>query len=263
MSTCDIHRTADGRFYYDRKHASNRRVDATTRQRLRKLAIPPAYGDVCATSNPSAPLQATAVDARGQTHRYYHPDALARRRSERLDRASSIDRRRILAETERRLRLDPSDADATILRMMTIFHLRSGGRSDAKSFGAFTLRRREHVHLHADGETIRLQFVGKSGVLRDVSAKDAILHRTLSRSTDDVLAMRTTKTRVRDLLRRTIGSDTAKLKDLRTHAAMSLFDHFSATMSDTEALRATARELGHNPGTCKKYYALRLDTGQK
>ena len=52
-------------------------IDPAVLGRLRRLAIPPAWTEVWATLDASAPVQATGVDGRGRTQYRYAPDAIA------------------------------------------------------------------------------------------------------------------------------------------------------------------------------------------
>src|SRR5438128_553266 len=53
--------------------------DAETIERIRKLAIPPAYTEVWICPDPRGHIQATARDARGRKQYRYHPDWRAAR----------------------------------------------------------------------------------------------------------------------------------------------------------------------------------------
>ena len=52
--------------------------DRATTQRLRALVIPPAWTHVWAAPDPSAPVQATGIDARGRTQYRYSAEATRR-----------------------------------------------------------------------------------------------------------------------------------------------------------------------------------------
>src|SRR5690606_26649460 len=67
-------RLRDGRFSFTYRHPDGRRVrDAATLQRIRALAIPPAYERVWICPHPRGHLQATCRDARGRKQYRYHP----------------------------------------------------------------------------------------------------------------------------------------------------------------------------------------------
>ena len=61
------------------RDASGRRIsDARELERIRALAIPPAWKDVKLAAAPRAKLQATGIDSAGRRQYRYHPDFRAR-----------------------------------------------------------------------------------------------------------------------------------------------------------------------------------------
>ncbi len=60
--------------------------DATTLQRIRALAIPPAYTAVWICAHANGHLQATGRDARGRKQYRYHPDWAKERDAGKFDR---------------------------------------------------------------------------------------------------------------------------------------------------------------------------------
>ena len=60
--------------------------DPATLQRIRKLAIPPAYRDVWICTRPNGHLQATGRDARGRKQYRYHARWSQVRDAEKFDR---------------------------------------------------------------------------------------------------------------------------------------------------------------------------------
>src|SRR5262249_54011236 len=142
--------------------------DAGALDRIRRLAIPPAWTDVWIAPDPRAHLQATGRDARGRKQYRYHADwrrvrdrdkfsrfgglapalpALRRRGAEDLKRAG-LPREKVLAVIVRLL-------ETTLIRVGNAEYVRDNG-----SFGLTTLRDR-HVDL-ADGR-LKFEFRGKSG----------------------------------------------------------------------------------------------------
>src|SRR4051812_48496913 len=64
-------RRQDGFVY---RHPDGRgKIDAETRERIRKLAIPPAYNSVWICPFPNGHIQAVGRDARGRKQYRYHP----------------------------------------------------------------------------------------------------------------------------------------------------------------------------------------------
>src|SRR5215217_6092103 len=60
--------------------ADGRRVtDEGALERIKSLAVPPAWREVRISPSPRAPLQAIGVDTAGRVQRIYHPTSVARR----------------------------------------------------------------------------------------------------------------------------------------------------------------------------------------
>ena len=68
-----IRRVRNGSGFGYHGHDGRRVTDDATLERIRGLAIPPAYEDVWICSNPRGHLQATGRDARGRKQYRYHP----------------------------------------------------------------------------------------------------------------------------------------------------------------------------------------------
>ena len=91
-----------GSFSYLR--SDGRPLDAADLERIRGLAIPPAYREVWICPWPSGHLQATARDARGRKQYRYHASWSALRNADKFDRIEAFGRalpairRRVVAE---------------------------------------------------------------------------------------------------------------------------------------------------------------------
>src|SRR6185436_8912683 len=66
--------------------------DRATLQRIRRLAVPPAYESVWICTRPDGHLQATARDARGRKQYRYHPEFRALREATKFDRMAAFGR---------------------------------------------------------------------------------------------------------------------------------------------------------------------------
>ena len=53
---------------------SGKRLSKKAEERVRKIGIPPAYTNVCVNPSANKKLQGTAIDKKGNTHYYYHPN---------------------------------------------------------------------------------------------------------------------------------------------------------------------------------------------
>jgi DNA topoisomerase I len=142
-------------------------ADAAERERVQRLAIPPAYRSVWVCSLPNGHLQATGYDERGRKQYRYHERWQALRDEQKFDQlipfghALPTLRRRVLADAQRQG--DPQRATlAALVLLLDAAHLRVGNRQYAVengTFGATTLLKR-HVRF---GEGLELRFLAKGG----------------------------------------------------------------------------------------------------
>lgn len=147
---------------------------AEHRERIAKLAIPPAWNDVWISPDPRAHLQATGLDARGRLQYRYHADwrlacdALKFRRivtfANRLPRI----RRTVSRDLERR-GLPRTRVLAAIVRLLECSLIRVGNEEYARDNGSFglTTLRKHHVRLNGAAD-VHFRFVGKSGIQHQI-----------------------------------------------------------------------------------------------
>lgn len=151
--------------------------DEAELQRIRSLAVPPAYRDVWICPNPLGHLQATGIDARGRKQYRYHPrwrevrDETKYHRM--LDFAKALPRIREAVEAQLRTSgLTRERVLAAVVRLLEETTIRVGNEEYAKendSYGFTTLRNK---HASVKGERIRFSFRGKSGVKHAVELRD-------------------------------------------------------------------------------------------
>jgi DNA topoisomerase I len=156
--------------------------DLAVLDRLRRLAIPPAWVEVWASSDATASVQATGVDQRGRTQYRYSPAA---RHLADVDKfahmtlfAAAIPTLRLqVARDIARYRQDPLDervVTATLVRLLERGLLRVGNdryARDNHTYGLTTLRR-NHVDTH--GSTITFHFIGKEHLAHSVTVRDLV-----------------------------------------------------------------------------------------
>ena len=168
-------RHGKGFSYYD---ADGQRIsDKNELQRIRALAIPPAYEDVWICARPNGHLQATGYDARKRKQYRYHPDWRALRDSDKFHRV--LDFGAQLPKLRRRIRHDlarkglpQSKVLALLVRLLddTLIRIGNDGYTrDNRSYGLTTLRSR---HVKAHRGRLRFAFRGKSGQEREVELDD-------------------------------------------------------------------------------------------
>ncbi|MFC5577229.1 DNA topoisomerase IB [Lysobacter niabensis] len=178
-------RAGKGFVYLD---ANGRPVrDRATLERIRALAIPPAYRDVWICARANGHLQATGRDARGRKQYRYHARWKRVRDGEKFDRILAFGA--ALPKLRRRLRHDLAQSGlprekvlAMVVAIMADTLVRIGNDEYARgngSFGLTTLRNR-HIEFLRGGR-LRLRFRGKGGLEHEVVLDDARLARLARR----------------------------------------------------------------------------------
>jgi DNA topoisomerase I len=159
-------------------------------QRIRKLAIPPAYRDVWICPLPNGHLQATGRDARGRKQYRYHPAWRESREADKFGRMLAFGQAlpRIRARVERDLRPDqPLSRElvlATVVRLLDTTLIRVGNDEYARGNGSYGLTTLRNPHASVRGTRLRLSFRGKSGVAHEVTVDDKRLARVVRRCQD-------------------------------------------------------------------------------
>jgi DNA topoisomerase-1 len=154
--------------------------DPAVLERLRLLAIPPAWVDVWASADANASVQATGVDQRGRTQYRYSPMARHLASDYKFARmtvfAAAIPALRLqIARDIGRYRQDPLGArvvTATIVRLLERGMLRVGNDRYARenhTYGLTTLRRN---HVATRGSTITFHFIGKEHLPHTIKVHD-------------------------------------------------------------------------------------------
>jgi DNA topoisomerase IB len=260
-----------------------RRIDdETTVDRLRALAIPPAWAEVWICPLENGHLQAVGTDAAGRRQYLYHPRWREHRDREKFDHmidfAESLPRLRRV--TTRRLRREGLTRDrvlACAVRLLDLGFFRIGGEEYAEdngSYGLATLEKR-HVELGGDGVLV-FDYVAKGGQRRRQTVVDPDVHEVVAGlkrrrgGGDELLAYkngRWTEVRsseINDFIKEITGDDFTA-KDFRTWHATVLAA--VALAVSTEAGSKTARErairraveevahyLGNTPAVCRASY---------
>lgn len=174
-------RGADQQFRY-RRPDGQWLDDPQEIDRIRRLAIPPAYTDVWICPLPQGHLQATGLDARGRRQYRYHPEWRRLRDEDKfahvqafghaLPRIRARVARDLAGHRHRQRPLTRTLVLATLVRLLDTTYVRVGNEeyaSSNRSYGLTTLRTR-HAQVH--GTRLKLRFRGKSGVQQAVELDD-------------------------------------------------------------------------------------------
>ena len=248
--------------------------------RIRSLAIPPAWRDVWISPNPGADLQATGTDAAGRRQYLYSERHLAASAREKFDRLLHFAERLpvLRARAERDLRLGPYELEWACaiavgivnkawFRVGTDRHARA-----ARTYGVTTLTKR---HVEIQGDAIHFRFRTKNRALVRRTLRSAPLARELDRlvsldgsrvfrfERDGELANLSAR-----LLNEYIGEHLGNgftAKDFRTWGGTLVAASELARRGPAEneadarrmlglAMRKVARELGNTPAVARASY---------
>jgi DNA topoisomerase IB len=264
--------------------ATGNRVDApAVLQRIKELAIPPAWRDVWICPVPNGHIQATGTDAAGRRQYRYHDHwriARDREKHERmLEFASALpSARERMLEDVRRPDVDRRRVLGAAARLLDLGFFRIGSEEYAEENGSFGLATMRRDHVTCAGGIVMFDYVAKGGKQREQSVADdelCELVRTLKRRRgggDELLAYRTRagwvdikSHDINDYLREITGGDFTA-KDFRTwHATVlcSVALAVSAIAPSTEsarkravtrAVKEVAHYLGNTPAVCRASY---------
>ena len=266
-----VYRTAEGEQVSDERQL----------ERIRKLAIPPAWTEVWICPYPNGHLQASGRDARGRKQYRYHARWREVRDETKYGRmiafAEALPAIRRQVEEDLQLKgLPRRKVVATVVRLLETTFIRIGNSEYVKqnqSFGLTTLRDR---HVEIEGSRLRFSFRGKAGKQHTVDVTDRRLASIVKRCQDlpgyelfqyvDDQGERQTvdSADVNEYLREVSAQDFTA-KDFRTWAGTVLaalaLQEFETFDSQTQcrknivrAVEGVARQLGNTPAICRKSY---------
>jgi DNA topoisomerase I len=280
-----ITRRRRGRGFEYLDESGERIEDPDVIERIRSLAIPPAWEDVWICADPLGHIQATGVDARERKQYRYHD--LWRERRDRQKFDAMVDFARSLPElreqVERDLRkrkVSRGRVLACAVRLLDRGFFRIGSEDYAEeneTYGLATMRKR---HVAVDGDTVIFDYEAKGGKRRvQVVGDRAIsgLVRTLRRRRGgghELLAYRNGRdwrdvrsTDINDYIKDVIGEEHSA-KDFRTWNATVLAAVVLAASArerdmttkggrnraKRDAVKSVAHFLGNTPAVCRASY---------
>ncbi len=252
-------------------------------ERIRELAIPPAWEDVWICPYPNGHIQATGTDAAGRRQYLYHQRWRERRDQQKFNemvefaRALPVMRRRV-ARHLRRDELDRTRVLACAVRLLDRGFFRVGGEEYAvenSSYGLATIRK-QHVELE-NGE-LTFSYPAKGGQRRIHSVVDPRCHEVVTQlkrrrgGGPELLAYKQARrwhdvrsSDINDYVKE-IGSESFSAKDFRTWnatvlaaAVLASADGGAETKTAREreirrAIEVVAHYLGNTPAVCRASY---------
>lgn len=255
--------------------------DRRIRERLKSLAIPPAWDDVWIAPREHFHILATGRDNKKRRQYIYHPRWIELQTSNNFDRllefANALPALRKQIDIDlRRTALSREKIVALVIYLLERTLIRVGNdayRRENKTFGLTTLRDR---HFEKKGNTLSFDFIGKSGIHTKLSLSDPRAARAIARCQelpgqrllqyldDDGRRRGVTSSDINDYLSAYTG-EAITAKDFRTWGGtvwaateLAAADDFNNerefSLQVNQALREVAKKLGNTLAVCRAHY---------
>jgi DNA topoisomerase-1 len=279
-----IRRRRRGKGFEYLDDSGNRITEPSVLERIRELAIPPAWEEVWICPYPMGHLQATGNDAAGRKQYRYHDRWRERRDREKFEEMRDF--ARALPKLRKRVGKDlalegmPRErALGCAARLLDRGFFRIGSEDYAEENDTYGVSTMEKRHVTIDGEEVTFDYEAKGGqhrlqVIGDPAAAEVIALLKRRRAGGDRLLAYKEGSRWRDLrsddinayVKEVTGGDFSA-KDFRTWsgtvlAAVGLSvsgqaatgSKTSRKRAKTRAIKEVARYLGNTPAVCRASY---------
>jgi DNA topoisomerase I len=255
--------------------------DPTVLERIKKLAIPPAWENVWICAAPNGHLQATGIDTKNRKQYKYHAQWIALRNRTKFCRLLQFGKsipllRQRLERDLSKPGLPTEKVLATAVCLMDQAGFRIGNSAYEKLYGSFGLTTLKDQHVKIHGDHMQFRFIGKKGVEHKVSIKNKRLAKIVKNCRDipgkelfqyyDLQGNHHSidSGMVNAYIKEITGEDFTA-KDFRTWAgtvqALAVLREIGAgeTVAQNKknilaALDCVAAHLGNTRAVCKKYY---------
>jgi len=276
-----IRRIKRGRSYSFVRADGRRIRQAATLQRLKSMAVPPAYVEVRYSPDPSSHLQAVGRDAAGRLQYRYHADwekVREQRKARRLTRLVAA-----LPKIRRRVTILLSGTEPTrefafaaVIELIAQTAIRPGHESYARSNGTRGAATLLKSNVTLGKRCVTLKFKAKGGkavqkecrapsLLRAFDLLQTLPGRRLFQYRDSAGVVHAVTTDQVNAYLREIAGIKLSLKDFRTLTASALALESLAPVAPAESVRgrrrqvlqavqAAAHELSNTPAICRKSY---------
>ena len=254
--------------------------DAANLERLRSLAIPPAWTKVWICKTANGHIQAVGRDAKGRKQYKYHPKWREARDGTKYSRLLEFAkvlpaiRSRVSADL-RREAMPREKVLATVVKLLDVTAIRIGNEEYAKNNHSYGLTTLKSKHANVVGSKVRFRFIGKGGkkheaeithkgIARIVKQCQEIPGQELFQYLDGDTPVSVDSSDVNDYIRDAAGSDFTA-KDFRTWAGTVLAARALSEVADCEtetekkvavvsAVDSVAAALGNTRAICRKCY---------
>lgn len=250
-------------------------------ERIRKLAIPPAWENVWICAKQNGHIQATGFDVRQRKQYRYHPLWGVLRNETKfhklLEFGKVIPKLRLQIEKDLSLpELSEKKVIAAVLSLMERTYIRIGNAEYEKMNGSHGLTTMHDKHVMIQGEKISFSFKGKKSIHHEISIQNKKLAKVVQQCRDipgkELFQYYTTDHKRKSIdsgmvnaYIKEITGDVFTAKDFRTWAGclhvimafknMGLAETVSAVKTNVnQALDYVSAHLGNTRTVCKKYY---------
>ena len=279
-----IHRRRQGRGFSYVGPDGERIADLDTLERIRALAIPPAWKDVWICPYPSGHIQATGFDAAGRKQYRYHDAWRVRRDADKFESmvrfAHALPGMRERIDEDLQLEGMPRERSlACAVRLLDRGSFRIGSEDYAEDNGTYGLATMRKEHVTVQGDVVAFDYDAKGSLRRRQRVIDpdsaAVVKALLRRrgGGEELLAYRDGRSwrdvRSQDInayLKEASGGDFSA-KDFRTWNATVLASIALAVSGEVAGRSKTARKramkrtvdevarhLGNTPAVCRASY---------
>jgi DNA topoisomerase-1 len=250
-------------------------------ERIKKLAIPPAWTNVWICAAENGHIQATGYDIRKRKQYKYHALWNTVRNETKFHRlyefgkALPLLRKRLEMDLSKRL-LVQDKVLATVIRLMEFTYIRIGSEDYEKLYGSYGMTTLKDNHVKISGAEIKFSFVGKKSIAHNITLKNKRLARIVRQCRDipgkelfqyyDENGNRhpIDSGMVNEYIRETMQADFTA-KDFRTWAGtinlLRCFRQIGEPENDSQckknilkALDEVSHKLGNTRTVCRKYY---------
>ncbi len=250
-------------------------------ERIKKLAIPPAWENVWICATDDGHIQATGIDVRGRKQYRYHAFWHSMRNQTKFHRLYEFGKllpsmRMKMEEDMVRKELCEEKVIATVIGLMERTYIRIGNDGYEKLYGSYGLTTLKDGHVKIKGSSVHFSFKGKKGVEHEISLRHPRLARMVQQCreipgkelfqfyNDDGQRKSVDSGMVNKYIKDATGGDFSA-KDFRTWAGtlniIRAFQSIGEAESESAskknvvaALDEVSKKLGNSRTVCKKYY---------
>lgn len=163
--------------------------DKTEIERIRKLAIPPAWTSVWICPERNGHIQATGFDVRGRKQYRYHNMWSALRNETKFHRLYEFGKllpsiRLRIEEDLAKKELTEDKVIATVVSLMERTYIRVGNDDYERLYGSYGLTTLKDNHVKINGDLVLFSFKGKRGIDHKITLRNKRLARMVKQCRD-------------------------------------------------------------------------------